>query len=330
MKISGKKVLVTGADGFIGSHLAEGLVEAGAEVTAFVLYNSFNRIGNLEYVDPKVLRKIKLVAGDITDLELVMNAVKGQELVFHLAALIAIPYSYTASSSYLMTDVLGTLNILKACREHGVEKVVHTSTSETYGTAQYTPIDENHPLQAQSPYAATKIAGDKLAESFHCSFNLPVATIRPFNTYGPRQSARAVIPTVICQALAGKKEIKLGSLTPVRDLNYVKDTVSGFIKIAESPETVGKVLNVGSGRGVTIGELAKKILELVGSKAKIVCDQARVRPEKSEVMTLLCDYSRAKKMIGYEPQYSLEEGLKETIEFINNHLDRYRPEEYNI
>jgi NAD dependent epimerase/dehydratase len=330
VKLAGKKVLVTGGEGFVGSHLVEELVKMGATVTSFVFYNSQNKIGNLEFVPKDILDQVTIYTGDIVDFGAVKNAVKGQDVVFHLAALIAIPYSYKAPEAYVMTNVLGTLHVLQACREFNVQKLVHTSTSETYGSAIYTPIDEKHPLQAQSPYSATKIGADKMAESYYCSFNLPVATIRPFNTYGPRQSARAVIPTVICQALAGKKEIKLGSLSPVRDMNYVKDSVNGYIQIAESEAAVGQVINIGSGQGVTIGDLANKILELTGSRAKIVSDEARVRPEKSEVKQLLCDFSKAHKMFGYQPQYSLEQGLRETIEFVRDNLSLYRPEEYTI
>lgn len=330
MKLAGKKVLVTGGEGFVGSHLVEELVKLGANVIAFVFYNSQNKIGNLDFVPKKILSQVRIFTGDIVDFNAVKDAVKGQDVVFHLAALIAIPYSYLAPEAYVMTNVLGTLHVLQACREASVQKIVHTSTSETYGTASYTPIDEKHPMQAQSPYSATKIGADKIAESYYCSFNLPVATIRPFNTYGPRQSARAVIPTIICQALAGKKEIKLGALSPVRDMNYVKDSVSGYIKTAESDSTMGEVINIGSGKGVTIGDLANKILELTGSNAKIVSDEARIRPEKSEVKQLICDYSKAKKLFGYEPRFSLEEGLKESIEFIREHSDLYRPDEYTI
>ncbi|MFA4884186.1 MAG: GDP-mannose 4,6-dehydratase [Candidatus Margulisiibacteriota bacterium] len=330
MDLKGKKVLVTGGEGFVGSHLVEELVRRGAKVTAFVLYNSQNKLANLDFLPKDILAQVKIFSGDIVDFGAVKEAVKGQEVVFHLAALIAIPYSYLAPEAYVMTNVLGTLHVLQACREHGVKKIVHTSTSETYGTALYTPIDEKHPLQAQSPYSATKIGADKLAESFYCSFNLPVATIRPFNTYGPRQSARAVIPTVICQALAGKAEIKLGSLSPVRDMNYVKDSVLGYIQIAESEAAVGEVFNIGSGQGITIGDLAKKILELTGSQAKIISDEVRIRPEKSEVKQLLCDYTKAKNLFGYQPRYSLESGLKETIEFVRENLNIYRPEEYTI
>jgi NAD dependent epimerase/dehydratase len=330
MKLSGKKVLVTGADGFVGSHLVEELVKMGAEVTAFVLYNSLNKIGNLEYVPKEIREAIKIVAGDIVDYGAVKEAVKGKDAVFHLAALIAIPYSYLAPEAYVMTNVMGTLHVLQACREFEVKKIVHTSTSETYGSAIYTPIDEKHPLQAQSPYSATKIGADKIVESFYCSFNLPVSTIRPFNTYGPRQSARAVIPTVICQALAGKKEIKLGSLSPVRDMNYVKDSVAGYLQIAESDKTIGQVINIGSGRGVSIGELANMILELIGSKARIVSDEARIRPEKSEVKQLICDYTKANTLFGYKPKYSLKQGLGETIEFISKNMNIYNPNEYTI
>jgi len=330
MQLKGKNVLVTGGEGFVGSHLVEELVRKGAKVTSFVLYNSQNKIANLDFVPKDILGQVKIFAGDIVDYGAVKNAVKGQDVVFHLAALIAIPYSYLAPEAYVMTNVLGTLHVLQACREFGVQKVVHTSTSETYGTALYTPIDERHPLQAQSPYSATKIGADKIAESFYCSFNLPVATIKPFNTYGPRQSARAVIPTVICQALAGKKEIKLGALSPVRDMNYVKDSVAGYIQIAECDQAVGQVINIGSGRGITIGDLANKIIELAGSKARIISDQARIRPEKSEVKQLICDYSKAKKLFGYEPSFSLEQGLKESIEFVRQHLDIYKPDEYTI
>jgi NAD dependent epimerase/dehydratase len=330
MKLAGKKVLVTGGEGFVGSHLVEELVKAGAEVTSFVFYNSQNKIGNLEFVPKDVLDQVKIHTGDIVDFGAVKNAIKGHDVVFHLAALIAIPYSYLAPEAYVMTNVLGTLHVLQACREFGIQKIVHTSTSETYGSALYTPIDEKHPLQAQSPYSATKIGADKMAESYYCSFNLPVATIRPFNTYGPRQSARAVIPTVICQALAGKQEIKLGALSPVRDMNYVKDSVSGYLQIAESDATVGQVINIGSGKGVTIGDLAHKILALTGSKAKIVSDEARIRPEKSEVKQLLCDYTKANKLFGYQPKYSLEDGLKQSIEFVREHPELFRPEEYTI
>ena len=330
MKIKGKKVLVTGGDGFIGSHLVEELVRQGAKVTALVMYNSQNKIGNLEFVPREILKEVKILSGDIGDGGTVKQAVKDQAVVFHLAALIAIPYSYLAPEAYVMTNVMGTLHVLQACREFGVEKMVHTSTSETYGSARYTPIDEKHPLQAQSPYSATKIGADKLAESYFCSFNLPVATIRPFNTYGPRQSARAVIPTIICQALAGKAEVRLGSIFPIRDLNYVKDTVDGYLKIAETESTCGEVINIGHGQGIAIGDLAQKILDLIESRARIISETGRVRPEKSEVNQLVCDYTKARELLAYQPRYSLEEGLKETIKFIRDHLALYRPEEYSI
>lgn len=330
MKLSGKKVLVTGGEGFVGSHLVEELVRLGAVCTSFVLYNSQNKLGNLEYLPKDILKEVRVFTGDIVDYNSIIEAVKGQDIVFHLAALIAIPYSYIAPEAYVMTNVLGTLHVLQSCREAGVKKIVHTSTSETYGSALYTPIDEKHPLQAQSPYSATKIGADKIAESFYCSFDLPVTTIRPFNTYGPRQSARAIIPTVICQALAGKKEIKLGSLSPIRDMNYVKDSVLGYIQIAESDDTIGEVINIGSGHVVTIGDLTNKILALTGSMAKIVTDEKRLRPEKGEVKQLLCDYKKAKKLFSYEPRYTLEEGLAETIEFVRENMRIYRPDEYTI
>lgn len=330
MNLKGKKVLVTGGEGFVGSHLVEKLVAMGAEVTAFVLYNSQNKLSNLDFVPKNILKEVKIYMGDIVDAGAVKEVVTGKEIVFHLAALISIPYSYQAPEAYIMTNVLGTLHVLQACRDAGVKKIVHTSTSETYGSAIYTPIDEKHPLQAQSPYAASKIGADKLAESFYCSFSLPVAVIRPFNTYGPRQSARAVIAAIICQALAGKTEIKLGSLSPIRDMNYVKDSVAGYIKMAEAENSVGQIINIGSGKGISIGDLANKILALIGSKAKIISDEQRVRPEKSEVKQLVCDYSKAKKLLGYEPIYSLEQGLMEMIEFIRENIQLYRPDEYTI
>jgi len=324
-----KQVLVTGAGGFIGSHLTEELVEQGAKVRAFVHYNSRNDWGNIELLSKEVKDSIEVFSGDITDPFAVRKAVAGCETVFHLAALIAIPYSYIAPQSYVAANVTGTLNVMEACLQEGVKKIVHTSTSETYGTAVYTPIDEKHPLQGQSPYSASKIGADKIAESFYCSFELPVATIRPFNTYGPRQSARAVIPTIISQALV-KDEVHLGSLDPVRDLNYVKDTVKGFVAIAGSDKTTGQVTNVGAGKGITIGDLAEKILDLMGVKKKIVADDQRVRPKNSEVMELICANDRAKELASWQPQYTLEDGLKETIEFVKAHPDLYKPDIYNV
>ncbi|MBU4232918.1 MAG: GDP-mannose 4,6-dehydratase, partial [Proteobacteria bacterium] len=270
-----------------------------------------------------------IVAGDITDPFGIARAMDGCEIVFHLASLIAIPYSYIAPSQFVAVNCTGTLNLLEATRQQGVERFVHTSTSETYGTAQYTPIDENHPLRGQSPYAASKIGADKLAESYYLSFGVPVATIRPFNTYGPRQSARAVIPTIISQALSGEV-IRLGSLAPVRDLNYVGDTVEGFIKVAENPRAVGEVINVGAGKSVSIGELAEKIVGLLGGGKRIVTAEERVRPEGSEVMELLCDNRKARELLGWGPQVSLEEGLARTINYIEGNLSRYKPEIYNV
>ncbi len=329
MNWENKKVLVTGAGGFIGSHLVERLAELGARVRALVRYNSRNDWGLLELLPTLAKDHLEVVAGDVTDPFGTARMMAGCEVIFHLAALIAIPYSYIAPSQFVAVNCGGTLNLLEAARQQGVERFVHTSTSETYGTAQYTPIDENHPLRGQSPYAASKIGADKLAESYYLSFGVPVATIRPFNTYGPRQSARAVIPTIISQALNGDL-IRLGSLSPVRDLNYVSDTVEGFIKVAESPRAIGEVINIGSGKSVSIGELAGKILDLLGGNKRVVTEDERVRPEASEVLELLCDHRKARELIGWEPRVSLEEGLARTIKFIQEHLSRYKPEIYNV
>lgn len=324
-----KQVLVTGAGGFIGSHLVDELLSNGADVTAFVHYNARNDWGMLEGRYNDKTPHLKVIAGDVTDSLFVKKAISEKEYVFHLAALIGIPYSYVAPESYINTNVKGTLNVMQACLDAGVERVVHTSTSEVYGTAQYTPIDENHPLQGQSPYSASKIGGDKIAESFYCSFGLPVTTIRPFNTFGPRQSTRAVIPTIITQALISDT-VKLGSLSPLRDLTYVADTVQGFIKFAESKKTVGKTINTGSGRGVTIGELADLIIQQVNPKARICCEQERIRPEKSEVMQLLCDNRLAQNLTGWEPKYTLKEGLSLTIEWIKGHIAAYKTGLYTV
>lgn len=329
MNWNGKKVLVTGAGGFIGSHLCEALIENGAEVTAMIRYTSRSEWGNLEFLPPDKKAGLHIVAGNIEDGDFVAEHVKSKDIVFHLAALIAIPYSYAAPLSYIRTNVEGTLNVLQSSRTFGIEKVVHTSTSETYGTARYTPINEQHPLQGQSPYSASKIAADKLAESYFLSFNLPVAIIRPFNTYGPRQSARAVIPTIMTQALT-QETIRLGALGPVRDLTYVKDTVQGFIKIAESEKTVGETINVGAGEGITIGELSKTILSLMGIYKPVVQDTQRLRPDRSEVLTLICDNGKARELIGWFPEYSLKEGLSETIQFISNNLKFYKPGLYAL
>ena len=325
-----KKVLVTGADGFIGSHLAERLAKEGAKVRAFVYYNSFGRWGWLDETIPDLMESIEVFPGDIRDPNRVVEAAKDQEIVFHLASLIAIPYSYHAPDSYVQTNVGGTLNVLNACRLAKVKRVVHTSTSEVYGTAQYVPIDEKHPLQGQSPYSATKIGADMLAESFYRSFGLPVTIIRPFNTYGPRQSARAVIPTILSQLLQGGKEIKLGSLHPTRDFNFVDDTVSGFLALAEADGTKGRVVNVGSGREISIGNLVNMLIRITGTEADVVCEEQRLRPEQSEVDRLLCDPSLAKELAAWEPQYALEEGLEITSRWVKGHLHSYRDKIYNV
>jgi NAD dependent epimerase/dehydratase len=330
MNWKGTRVLVTGAGGFIGSHLTEELARRGATVRALVRYNSRSHWGFLEDMPRELSGRVEVRSGDITDPFYVAELVKDQEVVFHLAALIAIPYSYTAPASYIAVNVGGTLNVLEACRRHKVKKLVHTSTSETYGTAIYAPIDEGHPLQGQSPYSASKIAADKLVESFHRSFGLPAAVARPFNTYGPRQSARAVIPTIISQALSGRPVIKLGSLSPVRDFNYVADTVSGFIAVAQSPRSIGEVVNLGSGRGVTIGHTATKILKLMDSPARLAREAQRVRPEKSEVFKLLCDNRKARKLLGWKPSHTLEQGLERTISHIRAHRGQYKDALYNV
>ncbi len=330
VQLKNRKVLVTGGEGFIGSHLVEALVELGADVTAMVQYNSFNSWGWIDSFDESVKRQIKIFAGDVREYDSVSKAVAGKEVVFHLAALISIPYSYQTPAAYVRTNVEGTLNLMEACRVYGVEKVVHTSTSEVYGTARYVPMDENHPLQGQSPYSASKIGADKIAESYYRSYGLPVATIRPFNTYGPRQSARAVIPTIISQLLAGRDRIKLGSLSPKRDLTFVKDTVRGFIKIAEADQAAGQVVNIGSGREISIGDLARKIMEIAGKSLPIECDERRLRPQKSEVDRLWCDNSKALSLIGWKPEYSLEEGLKETLKWFEKNMHRYKPDIYNV
>jgi NAD dependent epimerase/dehydratase len=327
MQWSGKKILVTGAGGFIGSHLCEALLDLGADVTAMIRYTSRSDWGNLELLPEEKKTALRVVAGNIEDSAFVNGVVDGKEVVFHLAALIAIPYSYIAPASYVRTNVEGTLNILEAARNFGTWRVVHTSTSETYGTALYTPIDEKHPLQGQSPYSASKIGADKLVESYHCAFDLPVVTIRPFNTYGPRQSARAVIPTIISQALT-QPMVRLGALEPVRDLTYVKDTVQGFIKVAESEQAIGQTVNVGFGEGVAIGALAEMILDILGLQKKIVRDDERLRPPTSEVYTLICDNTRASELCGWKPGYSLRQGLRETVDFISEHLNLYKPDQY--
>jgi NAD dependent epimerase/dehydratase len=324
-----KSVLVTGAGGFIGSHLVERLVESGARVRAFVRYNSRNDIGLLRVLPAERLREIEVIVGDLRDAEAIQKAARGVEVVFHLGALIAIPYSYVHPREVVETNVMGTYNVLAACREQGVAKVIHTSTSEVYGTALRVPIDESHPLQGQSPYSASKIGADKIAESFYRSFDLPVATIRPFNTYGPRQSARAVIPTIITQALT-QGEIRLGSLDPTRDFTFVKDTVEGFLRVAESSRSIGEQFNVGSDAEISIGDLAQKIVQLVGRDVKITTDARRLRPPKSEVERLWADNRKAKEMLGWSPHVLLDEGLRETITWITQNLARYRLGEYEV
>jgi len=311
-----KKVLITGAEGFIGSHLTERLVELGADVTALVQYNSFNKWGWIDTFDKNIKENIKVVTGDIREYDGLKRIVRGQEVVLHLAALIAIPYSYLSPMAYVKTNVEGTTNVLEACREYGVEKIVHTSTSEAYGTALYVPIDEKHPMQGQSPYSASKIGADKMAESYYKSFNMPIVTIRPFNTYGPRQSARAIIPTIISQILAGKSEIKLGSLTPTRDFNFVKDTVDAFIKVAESPKTIGEVINAGSNYEITIEDTVRKIIRIIGKDVKILCDDERIRPKNSEVNRLWADNTKIKELTGWQPNYCIDKGLEVTVDWI--------------
>ncbi len=324
------KVLVTGSDGFIGSHLTEELVKKGYQVKAFVYYNSFNNWGWLDILPKEIMRHVEIFQGDIRDPNGVEEAVKGVEAVFHLAALIAIPFSYHSPDTYVDTNIKGTLNVLQAARKQGTEKVLITSTSEVYGTAQYVPIDEKHPFQGQSPYSATKIGADRLAESFYRSFQLPVTIVRPFNTYGPRQSARAVIPTIIMQLLAGRTEINLGSLAPTRDFNYVKDTVNGFIEIYKSDKTVGEEINIASQKEISIGQLAQELIRQINPGARIVCDEKRLRPEKSEVNRLLGCNEKILKLTDWKPQYSLEDGLKETIAFLKGNLDKYKVDIYNL
>lgn len=324
------KILVTGADGFIGSHLTEELVKRGHDVRAFVYYNSFNSWGWLDSLSSEVLSKIEVFTGDIRDPNGVREAMKGIDVVYHLAALIAIPFSYHSPDTYVDTNIKGTLNVLQAAKELNTSRILITSTSEVYGTAQYVPIDEKHPYQGQSPYSATKIGADRLAESFYRSFNMPITIVRPFNTYGPRQSARAVIPTIITQLLSGVEEIKLGSLTPTRDFNYVKDTVRGFIDIAESNNTIGEEINIATQKEISIKELAEELIRQINPKARIVCDDQRLRPELSEVNRLLGSNEKIRRLTGWQPNYSFEQGLSETIEFFRSNLDKYKSDIYNI
>lgn len=324
------KVLVTGADGFIGSHLTEQLLNEGHEVKAFVYYNSFNNWGWLDSLPQDVLKGIEIFTGDIRDPNGVRIAMKGMHQVYHLAALIAIPFSYHSPDSYVDTNIKGSLNVLQAARDAGVERILITSTSEVYGSAQYVPIDEKHPFQGQSPYSATKIGADRIAESFYRSFSLPITIVRPFNTYGPRQSARAVIPTIICQLLTGMTEIRLGSLAPTRDFTYVLDTTQGFISIANELSTIGEEINVGTGREISIGDLAQMLINIINPQARIVIDESRLRPDNSEVDRLLACTKKLIKHTKWQPRYTLEQGLAQTIEWMKVNLAYYKTDIYNI
>jgi NAD dependent epimerase/dehydratase len=326
-----QKVMVTGAGGFIGSHLVAELVRRDYDVIAFLHYSSRSSFGNLDFFSEDILNKIQIIRGDIEDKTSIKKAICETDIVFNLAALISIPYSYVAPESYVKTNILGTLNVLQTCLEEQVSKVIHTSTSETYGTAIYTPIDEKHPLQGQSPYSASKIGADKIVESFFKSYDLPAAIIRPFNTYGPGQSARAIIPTIITQALTtADKKIELGLLSPIRDLTYVEDTVNGFITIAENDRTIGEVINIGAGVGISIGDLAKKIIKLINPEIEIIHNEERERPPKSEVMELICNNTLARELLDWNTQYTIDTGLEKTIAFIKDNLSFYKPEKYSI
>ena len=327
--IEGKRVLVTGAGGFIGSHLTEALLQSGAQVTAMVRYNSGSAIGNLAFLPPKLREPLRIVAGNIEDGDFVFRAMEDQEIVLHLAALIAIPYSYLAPRSYMRTNVEGSLNVLEAARRLGTRRVVHTSTSEVYGTAKHTPIDEGHPLQGQSPYSASKIGADMIAEAYFRSFDTPVVTVRPFNTFGPRQSARAFIPTIISQAIRGDT-IRLGSLTPQRDMTYVSDTVEGFMRAAITPGVEGETINLGTGLAHSIGEFATRILKLMGGDNVILHDAVRHRPERSEVMQLVSNNAKAARILNWHPAVSLDEGLRKAITFISTNLDLYSDQTYTL
>jgi NAD dependent epimerase/dehydratase len=332
MNLSGKKVMVTGADGFIGSHLVEALVDIGCNVRAFVFYNSFNSWGWLDTLPFEKLKSIDVFAGDIRDPNGVSKAIDGYDVVFHLAALIAIPFSYHSPDSYVDTNIKGTLNVLQAARQHLIEKILVTSSSEVYGSAQYVPIDEKHPLQGQSPYSATKIGADSLAESFFRSFGTPLTIVRPFNTYGPRQSARAVIPTIITQLLSGQNELRIGNLSPTRDFNYVKDTVQGFIALAESDLTVGQEINIATGVEHSIGEIANILIRELNPEAKIINDERRIRPNSSEVFRLMGDNSKITQLTSWRPSHNLLSGLKDTINWFKapDNLIRYKTWLYNL
>jgi len=330
MNLRDKKILVTGSDGFIGSHLVETLLDEGFTVKAFVYYNSNNSWGWLDTLPQNKRDQIEVFAGDIRDPYGTRSAIKDVRLVIHLAALVGIPFSYHSPDSYVDTNIRGTLNILQASRDYEVERVIVTSTSEVYGTAQYVPMDEKHPFQGQSPYSASKIGADRLAESFWRSFGLPITIARPFNTYGPRQSARAVIPTIVTQLLDNKTEIKLGSVTPTRDYTYVKDTCQGFVKLLKSQNTVGEEINISSNSEISIEQLALKIISLINPQARIVVDEERIRPTQSEVMRLFGDNSKMKKLTGWMPRFSLEEGLLETIAWVRQNISQYKTELYTV
>jgi len=330
MDLKNKTVLVTGADGFIGSHLVEALHSKGCKVKALSLYNSFNNWGWLEDID--CLSDVEVICGDVRDPHFCKHITKNVDVIFNLAALIAIPYSYVAPDSYVDTNVKGTLNICQAALDNGIQKVIHTSTSEVYGTAQYVPIDEKHPLQPQSPYSASKIGADSMAMSFYNAFDLPLTIARPFNTYGPRQSARAVIPTIITQIAAGKKEIKLGDVSPTRDFNYVEDTCSGFIALAECDKAVGKTVNIGSNFEISVGDTLNLIKDIMKSDVKFITENARIRPEKSEVFRLWCDNTLINQLTGFTPAHTIEEGLTKTIEWFtrDGNLTKYKTDIYNV
>ena len=332
MDLAGRKVLVTGSDGFIGSHLVEALIAAGCDVRAFILYNSFNSWGWLDALPPRIRGELDVFAGDVRDPNGVRVAMRGVDVVFHLAALIGIPYSYHSPDSYVDTNVKGTLNVLQAARDLGVERVLVTSTSEVYGTAQHVPMAETHPVRGQSPYSATKIGADRIAESFHLSFDLGVVIARPFNTYGPRQSARAVIPTIITQLVSGYEEIRLGSLLPTRDLNYVSDTSAGLVALAACDDAVGREVNIGSGTEISIGDLARTLIDIVNPQARLVSHQERLRPEGSEVERLLCDNTLIRALTAWSPQVPLREGLERTVAWFSqpDNLARYKPDAYNV
>mgnify|MGYP001265734395 FL=1 len=329
MNLKGKRVFVTGAGGFIGSHLCSQLVQSGAKVTAMLHYNSRSDWSNLEFLSKTVLDSIEVIKGNIEDSSFMDSKTKGHSIIFHLAALIGIPYSYEAPLSYVKTNIQGTVNVMESARKNGVELVINTSTSETYGSAIYTPIDELHPLQAQSPYSATKISADKIAESYFNSFSLPIITIRPFNTYGPRQSSRAVIPAIISQVLT-QEQVTLGDLSPVRDFTYVEDTANGFICAARENNHLGEVINLGYGQAITIGETAELIMKIMGADKQIVSESKRVRPKDSEVLELISNNEKAKELLGWKPEIEFSVGLEKTIEFVSTNIDLFKTDSYNI